>query len=294
MGQCRQGESCSSGEGDPPQLAASPGSDLAGSLAAPGTLRLVAANCYTWRMPDPVQSITHSPSDILRNSPVQQAPNGVCYAVFGDLLLTSNDLERMIATVPRAIAGALDRKAYYFVPLTVGQGDQTIIAERYDVELSENAVCHRNLKLGNSECVFISTRLMDDRFSIAFEFFINVGHAFVERAGVANTFSELVQKQVQERVRGETSLDAYELRKVATSGGPDAEKARAEYLESAFADAVAIYMLATYIDVDYHDLREREYPLLAPAALAERLRSVAELFPANPGFEFAVYYKRRQ
>jgi len=23
------------------------------------------------------------------------------------------------------------------------------------------------------------------------------------------------------------------------------------------------------------------------------LRKVAELFPANPGFEFAVYYKRR-
>jgi hypothetical protein len=27
--------------------------------------------------------------------------------------------------------------------------------------------------------------------------------------------------------------------------------------------------------------------------MAERLRKVAELFPANPGFEFAVYYKRR-
>jgi len=27
--------------------------------------------------------------------------------------------------------------------------------------------------------------------------------------------------------------------------------------------------------------------------LAERLRKIAELFPPNPGFEFAVYYKRR-
>jgi len=45
--------------------------------------------------------------------------------------------------------------------------------------------------------------------------------------------------------------------------------------------------------VDYHDLRERDYPLLAPGAMAERLRKVAELFPANRGFEFAVYYKRR-
>jgi hypothetical protein len=47
------------------------------------------------------------------------------------------------------------------------------------------------------------------------------------------------------------------------------------------------------LDVDYHDLRERDYPLLAPSALAERLRKVAELFPANAGFEFAVLYKRR-
>jgi hypothetical protein len=196
--------------------------------------------------------------------------------------------------VPRPISAALDRKAFYFVPLTVSQGEETLIAERYDVALSENAVCHRNLNLGNAQCVFISTRLMDDRFSVAFEFYINVGHAFVERAGVADSFAALVWKQAQDRVRGETGLDAFELRKVATSGGPDAEKARNEYFAAAFADAIAIYMLATFIDVDYYDLREREYPLLAPAALAERLRKVAELFPANPGFEFAVYYKRRQ
>jgi hypothetical protein len=45
--------------------------------------------------------------------------------------------------------------------------------------------------------------------------------------------------------------------------------------------------------VDYYELREREYPLLAPAALAERLRQVAELFPASPGFEFNIFYRRR-
>jgi hypothetical protein len=48
-----------------------------------------------------------------------------------------------------------------------------------------------------------------------------------------------------------------------------------------------------YLDVDYQDLRERDYPLLAPDAMAERLRKVNELFPPNPGFEFAVYHKRR-
>ncbi len=245
-------------------------------------------------MSDPVENLTHSPAEILRQAPVQQAANGVCYASFGEMHLPTADLERMVAAVPRAIAAALERKAYYFVPLTVGQGDETVIADRYDVGLSEHAVCHRNLKLGNAECVFISTRLMEDRFSVAFEFYINVAHAFVDRAGVAEGFADLVWKQAQDRVRGETGLDAYEFRKLATSGGADAEKARNEYLEAAFADAVAIYMLSTFIDVDYYDLREREYPLLAPTALAERLRKVAELFPANAGFEFAIYYKRRQ
>lgn len=253
-----------------------------------------SSRCYTSFMPDPAQTITHIPSEVLRMAPVQQAPNGICYAAFGDMHLTTKDLERMVATVPRPIAGALERKAYYFVPLTLGQGEETVIAERYDVDLSESAVCHRNLKLGNAECVFISTRLMDDHFSIAFEFFINVGHAFVEKAGVSAEFAELVWKQAEDRVRGETSLDAYELRKLATGNSPDAEKARHEYLNATFADAIAVYLLSTCIDVDYYDLREREYPLLAPAPLAERLRKISELFPANSGFEFAIYYKRRQ
>ncbi|HYG99264.1 MAG TPA: hypothetical protein VD837_09030 [Terriglobales bacterium] len=238
-------------------------------------------------------TITHPPAEVIRMAPVSQAPNGICFASLGQILVSSADLERMVAAVPSPIAAALNRKAYYFVPLTVSQGDDTIIAERYDVNLSENAICHRNLNIGDAQCVFISTRLMDDRFSVAFEFYINVGHAFVERAGVSQAFADLAWKQVQDRVRGETGLDAWELRKAATSNGPEAERARNEYLEAAFADAIAIYLLSTFIDVDYYDLREREYPLLAPAALAERLRKVQEIFPPNPGFEFAVYYKRR-
>lgn len=199
----------------------------------------------------------------------------------------------MVAAVPDSLAGALQRKAYYFVPLTVNQGDETVIADRYDVALSDNAVCHRNLDLGDSQCVFISTRLMDDKFSVAFEFYINVGHAFVEKAGVSQAFADLVWKQVEAGVKGETSLDAWESRKAATSQEPDAEKHKNEYFAATFADAISIYLLSLFIDVDYYDLRERDYTLLAPAALAERLRKVAELFPANPGYEFAVYYKRR-
>ena len=199
----------------------------------------------------------------------------------------------MVSAVPDAAAAALKRKAYYFVPLTVNQGDETVIADRYDVALSDNAVCHRNLDLGDSQCVFISTRLMDDKFSVAFEFYINVGHAVVERVGVSQAFADLVWKQVQNKARGETSLDAWESRKLATEGGQEAEKYKNEYFSASFSDAISIYLLSLFIDVDYQDLRERDYPLLAPSQMAERLKNVAELFPANPGFEFTIYHKRR-
>jgi hypothetical protein len=244
-------------------------------------------------MPQATTAITRSPAEIVQSHPVTQAPNGICYARAGEVAIAENDLERLVAAVPQSAAAALVRKAYYFVPLTVSQGDDTVIADRYDVVLSENAVCHRNLNLGDAQCVFISTRLMDDKFSIAFEFYINVGHALVERAGVSQEFSDLVWRQVESGVRGETSLDAWESRKMATSPGPDAEKFKNEYLAATFADAISIYLLGIYLDVDYYDLRERDYPLLAPSPMAERLRKVAEIFPPNPGFEFNIYYRRR-
>jgi hypothetical protein len=237
--------------------------------------------------------MTRPPAEVVRQSPVSQAPNGICYAVVGEVTVSSTDLERMINAVPVSMSAALERKAYYFVPLTVNQGDDTVIADRYDVALSDNAVCHRNFNLGDSQCVFISTRLMDDKFSVAFEFFINVGHAVVERAGVSQAFADLVWKQVEAGVKGETSLDAWESRKMATTAGPNTEKHKNEYFAAAFSDSISIYLLSLCLDVDYYDLRERDYPLLAPQAMAERLRKVAELFPANPGFEFAIYYKRR-
>jgi hypothetical protein len=244
-------------------------------------------------MSQTASAITRSPAEIVQSSPVSQAPNGICYARAGEITIAENDLERMVSAVPRSIAAALSRKAYYFVPLTVSHGDETLIAERYDVALSDNAICHRNLNIGDAQCVFISTRLMDDKFSVAFEFYINVGHALVEHAGVSSAFAHLAWQQVEAGVRGETSLDAWEARRLATANGPDAEKYKNEYLSASFADAISIYLLGINLDVDYHDLRERDYPLLAPAPLAERLRKIAEIFPPNPGFEFNIYYRRR-
>ena len=245
-------------------------------------------------MSQTAQAPTRPAAEVIRQTSVSQAGNGICYAILGEPPISISELERMVNAVPLPIAGALRRKAYYFVPLTVNSGDETLIAERYDVALSDNAVCHRNFTVGDSQCVFISTRLMDEKFSIAFEFYINVAHAFVEQASVSQPFSDLVWKQAQERVRGETSVDAHELRKLATAAGGDTEKAKTEYFQAAFSDAIAIYLLATFLDVDYYDLRERDYTLLAPAALAERLRMVQQLFPTNDSFEFHIFHRRKQ
>lgn len=234
-----------------------------------------------------------SAQEIIRNVRVNQSPNGICYATAGEVTLPSDELERMLEAIPAAIAAALDRKAFYFVPLTLGEGDKTLVAEHFDPSLTDRAICHRNIDSGDSQCVFISTRLMEDRFSIAFEFYINVAHAFVDRAGISPHFADLVWEQASGNVRGETSLDAFEFRKQATAAGRVDEKAKSDYLATAFSDAIAIYLLSLCLDVDYYELREREYPLLAPSALAARLKKVAELFPPNPGFQFNILYRRR-
>ncbi len=243
---------------------------------------------------------TKNAAEIVREVRVAEAANGVCYATAGEIAFPSADAERMVNAVPAAVAAAPKRKAYYFVPLATAEGDDTLVSERYDVQLSDRASCHRNVNQGSSQCVFISTRLMEDRFSIAFEFYINVGHAFVEQAGVSQEFADLVWKHVEDGARGETSLDAHELRQksaVRNAGAPGLratdEKAKTGFLNAAFSDAIAIYMLSLYLDVDYWDLRERDYPLLAPAALAARVKKVAEILPPNPGFDFNIYYRRR-
>jgi hypothetical protein len=202
-----------------------------------------------------------------------------------------------------------------------------MISPVYTPELAELAICHRNVDLPAAafappseaptdpvthhptEAVFISTRLLSDRFSLAFELFINVGHAFVDTSGIPEAFSELAWNQALADVRGETSLDAWETRALATtSGNSDSsgpaptrpsgkpridEKSRNDFLEAALADAIAIYLLSLATDFDYSELREREYPLLAPQALAERLRLMNRLFPPNPGYDFAIRYRRR-
>ena len=71
---------------------------------------------------------TRTPAEVVRQTSVSRSPNGINYATAGEVTLATPDLERMIAAVPSTVAAALERKAYYFVPLTVSQGDDTLIA----------------------------------------------------------------------------------------------------------------------------------------------------------------------
>lgn len=270
-----------------------------------------------------------SASDLARTLSLRFAANGVRYACFGELQLPDVDLDRIVEAVPLSIAPALADRAFYFVPLALAEqrgdlsrasrkdssdssgadhdagGGETMIAPIFTAALSDEAICHRNVSLPATpatpahEGVFISARLLQDKFSLAFEFFINVGHAFSDSQGVPEPFQTMAWAQALADVRGETSQDASECRAEALAGRSGEEKnkvdenSKKEFLESAFADALAIYQLSLAVDFDYSELREREYPLLAPPALAERLRLVARLFPPNPGYEFSIRYRRR-
>ncbi len=279
-------------------------------------------------------------AQVAHEAEVRQSANGVRFATYGETGVPAPDLDRMLEAVPATIVAALEGNTYYFVPLALRESaeaeqnksaEPAMVAGAYTDEFGDAAICHRNVELGSgNRGVFISTRLMSDRFALSFEFFINVAHAFVDRAGVPDAFAELVWKQAQDNVRGETSMDAWESRNLALGRSPNAdtaapaqasrrnrtftvaarpfstgtaspaaapavidEKERTAYLETAFSDSVAIYLLSLALDFEYGELREREYPLLAPGALAVRLRLVGELFPPNPGYEFAVRYRRR-
>jgi hypothetical protein len=248
---------------------------------------------------------------------LKRAPNGIRYASFGDTKLSDPELDRLVQAVPAIVAGAMKSRAFYFVPLALPEGfagdpntphrtasDRTLVSTIYTSELSDEAICHRNVAVPASatweahEGIFISARLLRDQFALSFEFFIKVGHSFATEAGIPEAFQSLIWQQAVADVRGETSQDAWESRMQAIAGvngdksQPD-EKAKAEYMESAFADAIAIYLLSLAVDFDYSELREREYPLLAPSALADRLRLMAHLFPPNAGYEFSIRYRRR-
>lgn len=273
---------------------------------------------------------------VARDVEERSSVNGLRFATFGETGVPAPDLQSMIEAVPPAITAALKANTYFFVPLALREAgesdsatpkssDQAMVASTYSAEFDDEAICHRNVSLGSDhQGIFISTRLMGDRFALCFEFFINIAHAFVDETGVPQAFADLCWQQAVANVRGETSMDAWESRNLAL-GRPMHEegqqhpepmqtrrgrgytnipasaaqstkvdeKERGLFVAAAFSDALAIYLLSLAVDFDYSELREREYPLLNPTALAARLRMIAELFPPNSGYEFAIRYRRR-
>jgi len=250
-------------------------------------------------MPSSAQIELWPAERVAAQASVGRAPNGIHFAEWGETRINEADLERLAGAVPALLAPALKSRAYYFVPLAIADTGETMIAPSYTVELGDRAVCHRNASFGTTEAVFLSTRLVEDRFGLAFEFFINVAHNFADAAGVPESFARLIWSQAEAQVRGETSQDAWEARRRAqdshNGNGQKTidERARTAFYEAAFSDALAIYMLSLAVDFDYHDLREREYPLLAAPALAERLRHIASIFPPNSSYDFQILYRRK-
>src|SRR2546430_1379355 len=90
-------------------------------------------------------AITRSPAEVVRSTPVSQAANGICYAMAGEVAVNSFDLERMVAAVPGKVAAALDRKAYYFVPLTVSRSEE----HTSELQSQSNLVCRLLLEKKN-------------------------------------------------------------------------------------------------------------------------------------------------
>jgi hypothetical protein len=273
-------------------------------------------------------------AQVARDVEERRSVNGLRFATYGETGVPAPDLQSMIEAVPPTITAALKANTYFFVPLalrepaaneatTPSSPDQAMVASAYSAEFDDEAICHRNVSLGTGhQGIFISTRLMGDRFALCFEFFINIAHAFVDETGVPQAFTDLIWQQAVSNVRGETSMDAWESRNLAlgrpmhdegfSQTPPPSrrgrsfalsasasqpviadEKERDTFIAAAFSDALAIYLLSLAVDFDYSELREREYPLLAATALAARLRMIAELFPPNTGYEFAIRYRRR-
>jgi len=130
-----------------------------------------------------------SADKVAATATVAQAANEIHFAAWGETRITQPELERLVGAVPRTLAPALAKRYYYFVPLVIVEGDQAVAAPDYTVDLGDRAICHRNVSLGSVEAVFISTRLVEDRFGLAFEFFINVAHNFVDAVGVPGMVS---------------------------------------------------------------------------------------------------------
>ena len=73
-------------------------------------------------MAESIQGGLVQATQVAREAGVRQSPNGIRFATFGDTAIDGVELARMVQAVPSAVAAALGRKIYYFVPLAMAEG----------------------------------------------------------------------------------------------------------------------------------------------------------------------------
>ena len=68
-------------------------------------------------MSQTASAITRSPAEIVQNSPVSQAPNGICYARSGEITIADNDLDRIpqAANAPQQAAPQASANQVFFL-----------------------------------------------------------------------------------------------------------------------------------------------------------------------------------
>ena len=95
-----------------------------------------------------------SPEQVAGQSPTRRSGNGVAFASFGDHRVEPKELTRLVESVPVGIARAIERSAYFFVPLALGREpsqprelgpdeaqpeEDTLVAPVFTSELGERA-----------------------------------------------------------------------------------------------------------------------------------------------------------
>src|SRR5580700_4937880 len=97
-------------------------------------------------------------TQVARDTPVRRSANGLSFATFGETGVTDLDLDRMLEAVPAPIVAALNANTYYFVPLALREKPEAmrqdllapaVVAGAWTDELSDAAICHRNVELGS-------------------------------------------------------------------------------------------------------------------------------------------------
>ncbi len=76
-----------------------------------------------------------SAAKVAQDAQVRQADNGLCWASFGEVHNSADELEKIVQAVPAVVAAALRQRAWYFVPLAIGENDDTVVAPDYTVDL---------------------------------------------------------------------------------------------------------------------------------------------------------------